>query len=1009
MTWTKEILVKDYFDIHNYYSEIYGKNKTIIMMQVGSFHECYSTNNEGLDLIKLAQQLDVVCTKKNSKEEVSKSNPRMIGFPISVRDTFIEKLCNLNLTVILIDQTTNPPKPKREITGIYSPATFIDSKNVLNSKSNNLVSIVIDKKTSKSKELCIGISSYDLTTGYGCYYETYSTQSDLMIALDDTIRFLETYPPNEIILYNTIGDEIINNMNLENMLNYIGCDNKIIYNYDNKMNTKITYQTTIFNNVFKDIKDIFEITELSKYNWARLSLTNLYDYTQNHQINLINNLKLPIYFQNENYLYLGNRALEQLDIIGHNKSLFELINFTKTLIGKRYLKQALAQPIINNIELNNRYNLIDNLIKDDNYDTLSKLLEDISDLERLIRRLDLETLHPYELNLLYLSFYQISKLITFCKDNKLFELNEKYCNVDKFNNYITSTFEINNIINLNFSNFNEFDNNIFKKNKYEQIDTLHEKIVSTTSFMDILKNELSNLIADDDNLLTLKNNDRDGYYLHITTKRCDILKTKLMKLKEIKVGTFKIKYEDLEFTPLPKSSYAKITCNKMKNISNELVVLKMALAKYTKELFKNELKYMKDNFSELFNYWSQKIGFIDFINSGAICSIKNHYSKPIIKEKDYSFFKAKELRHPIVELINTDFEYKPHNIELGENTEQNGILLYGINSSGKSTLMKSIGINIILAQIGYYVASKQFVYSPYKTLFTRINCNDNLYKGLSSFMVEMIEITSILKRNDKNTLVLGDELCKGSEITSANVIVAYLLKTLSENKASFITATHLHSLTTLPTVNNINNIKVKHIKLKYDENNDCLIYSRELLDGQGDSFYGLQVAKYMMKDSRFNEITSSILKEYNNENEVKQSNYNSNNYLIECQICKSKQKLETHHIEFQKNFNENLINEDKLHYQKDANYNLVTLCSECHDLEHNNKIIINGWKETSNGKELDYYHVAEVVKTTKYSSELVEYIKSLKLETNDPKMARIKIKETFNKKVSTASIQNLWN
>ena len=128
MEYNKEILVSDYFDIHDFYSKIYGNGRTIIVMQVGSFHECYCTDVKGLNLVEIAQTLDVVCTRKNSKEPVSSKNPRMLGFPTSVTDTFIEKLCNMNFTVIKIDQTSEPPKPKREVVGIYSPGTLIEKQ-----------------------------------------------------------------------------------------------------------------------------------------------------------------------------------------------------------------------------------------------------------------------------------------------------------------------------------------------------------------------------------------------------------------------------------------------------------------------------------------------------------------------------------------------------------------------------------------------------------------------------------------------------------------------------------------------------------------------------------------------------------------------------------------------------------------------------------------------------------------------------------------------------------------
>lgn len=112
MDYPKEIKVKDYFKIHNYFSEIYGYDRTIILMQVGSFHQSYSTNDQGLNLEALAQELDVICTAKNSKKEISTSNPRMLGFPIHVIDNFVEKLVDLNYTVVVIDQVSEPPNPK---------------------------------------------------------------------------------------------------------------------------------------------------------------------------------------------------------------------------------------------------------------------------------------------------------------------------------------------------------------------------------------------------------------------------------------------------------------------------------------------------------------------------------------------------------------------------------------------------------------------------------------------------------------------------------------------------------------------------------------------------------------------------------------------------------------------------------------------------------------------------------------------------------------------------------
>jgi DNA mismatch repair protein MutS len=967
-------------------------------MQVGSFHECYSTDQDGLDLVNIAQQLDIICTKKNSKDSVSASNPRMLGFPVYTTDNFIEKLINLNFTVVKIDQVSEPPKPKREVVGIYSPATFIHTK--ISNKTNYLSSIVIDKI---KNNICIGLASYDLSTGYGYYYEVCSKKNDPMLSLDDAVRFLNTYSGKEVIIYHTFeDDEQINNMDITNILNYIGCNEKMLFDYKNKNSGKLAFQKLLFEKIFKK-SNIFEILNLHLYNWARLALTILYDYAEQHQNLLIDKLKLPVEFETNNILYLGNNALDQLDVFQKEKGLFNIINYTKTLLGKRFLNQSLLKPLIDVDDIKKRNEYIERLIENNYYESLGGMLEDISDLEKLIRKIELIIMHPYELNLLYVSIYQINKIMIFCQKNDLFDISVDN-SLNNLTEYIENTFYLEKLVNLNFSNFNDYEDTIFKS-KYPEIDLLYQNIQNCTNFMDNLIEKLTELMDEKNSSINLKHNDRDGYYLMITSRRCAILKKKLPET--IKIGSIILQTDQLQFTEMPKSTYTKITCDKIKNLSNELIIHKNKMAKLTKDKFKEELVYILEKFETDLNYWSNKISYIDFIYSGSVCAIKNHYTKPNIIVSNESYFNSIEMRHPIVEKINNDFSYKPHNISLGEKTEQNGLLLFGINSSGKSTLMKSIGLNIILAQIGYFTACKYLELSPYKSLFTRINSNDNLFKGLSSFMVEMIELTSILKRNNENTLILADEIARGSESKSANIIVTYMLKTLSEAKSSFITATHLHELVHIPTVKKLKNVKIKHIKITLDDENNKLIYDRELSDGSGSSFYGLQVAKYLMNDPQFNKITMDICNEYENI-DIKQSRYNSNVYLIECEICKSKNKLETHHIIPQKDFNNKLINKNELHIQKNANYNLVCLCQTCHDLNDNNTIIIKGWDETNKGRVLNFSYNLNIEKRNKYTDKMIHFIRLLK-DTLDTKLARIKIYEEYDIKVSTNTIKSIWN
>lgn len=996
MEYIKEIFVKDYFEIHTYYSKKYG-NKTIILMQVGSFHECYSyhsdTEKYGLDLVSLAQELDVCCTKKNGSLPLAKTNPHMMGFPVHVTSNFIDKLINMNYTVILIDQTTEPPNPKREVTGIYSPATHIMNKSSKNFYLVSLVFDIIKDIKSGSNQLCIGMTAYDLSTGEGYFYETYSKQSDLFIGLDDTLRFIETYPPREVILNNF--SETFNNMNLNDILVYLNIKTDNIYYIDTNKYKKLSYQEQYLQSIYniKSNINILEILELQFLNWARLSLVILLDYASSHQPILLSNLKIPLSYTNNKYLYLGNRAIQQLDVINNKEnSLFNIINETRTVIGKRFLNDQLTKPIIDNKILTYRYNCIEKLIENNHMDNVYNLLNGICDLDRFNRKIEINMINPNEFYNLYNSYLMIQKLFNYFKEHNLlktFDIDLVYLNnINELIKMIETRFIISELNNINFNNFTETDKSFYNKSIYNDIDDMQNNINISQNFMSLLIKELEKYVDDNiyfkkqtktkkvakkvstdlisdtssddkptNTLINLKFNERDGYYLLLTKRRCEVLKRNLENIKDIDINFIKININDLEFTDLPKSSNTKINCKKIKEISYNLIEYKNKMAKLLKTYFREDIVMINNKYNNLQNRFleiiGKKIAFIDFINSGAISAIKYHYSKPIIKENDSSFFIAKEMRHPIVERISTETNYIPHDIMLGNNTEQNGILLYGINSSGKSTLMKSIGLNIIMAQIGYYVACSKFEYYPYHSLFTRICGNDNIFRGLSSFMVEMMELIAILKRNNTNSLIIADELAKGSEIRSASVIILYMLEKLIASQSSFITATHLHDLTKIDTIKKLDRLKIKHLKLTYDPLKDTIIYGRGLTDGMGETFYGLMMAKYLMKDKIFNDRTEEILKEYD-DFYIKSSRYNKDVYLEECNICKSKERLETHHIVWQKNFDKNKINKNKFYLQRDNKSNLVVLCMKCHDKVDRNEIIINGFVETTDGKIFDY-------------------------------------------------------
>ena len=336
------------------------------------------------------------------------------------------------------------------------------------------------------------------------------------------------------------------------------------------------------------------------------------------------------------------------------------------------------------------------------------------------------------------------------------------------------------------------------------------------------------------------------------------------------------------------------------------------------------------------------------------------------------------IRHPIVEKIHTETEYVKNDILLGKD-EKDGILLFGTNACGKSTFMKAVGLNIIMAQAGLFVASDKFIYKPYTQIFTRILNNDNIFRSQSSFAVEIQELKSILNRSDRDSLILGDELCSGTETTSALCIITAGLNTLCNRGSTFIFTSHLHELTKLEEVKAMTNLNVYHLKIDYDKEKDILIYDRKLEEGSGPSIYGLKVCEAMGLTKEFISYAKGVQNNFekNNVLTTKKSQYNKEIFMDECKMCFKKcGDLETHHIKDQQFADKNNMIDG---HHKNVKHNLVPLCKACHLKVTNHELIVKGWKETNRGKILDWKKVDKTISVNKKFSEIqVQNILELK-------------------------------
>ena len=354
------------------------------------------------------------------------------------------------------------------------------------------------------------------------------------------------------------------------------------------------------------------------------------------------------------------------------------------------------------------------------------------------------------------------------------------------------------------------------------------------------------------------------------------------------------------------------------------------------------------------------------------------YVRPAILQDDDAAVQIEGLRHPILEAQDRKIPYVQHDVTLGTADSQ-GWLLYGLNASGKSSLMRATGLAVLLAQAGSYVPAGKMILAPFTSLHTRIINTDNLWMGLSSFAVEMSEMRDIFREAGPRSLVLGDELCSGTETTSATALVAAGLKGLLKRGAKFLFATHLHGLVQIPEVIGDGRLKVWHLHVEYDKVRDRLVYHRTLREGSGSSLYGLEVAKAMRIPDDILEDAIRFRKQLAGESELSESvgsAWNSKVIRRKCENCGVSESgsLETHHIrERHTATGGRLADGSNVH----AAANLVVLCDKCHDEVHGGTLSVGPLIQTSDGPERSVTSGLGDSKKSKWSEEELGTIESV--------------------------------
>lgn len=691
-----ESITTEYLKYHETYIKKYGEKSTLVLMQVGSFYEAYATNTRGPKLSEIANMLNIVCTRRDkSISEINEKNPYMMGFNLISSQKFINLLINNGYTLIMIDQVTPPPHPERKVTNIYSPSTYIE--NISTQDNNYTACIYFEEELQKSSNnlLCTGMSAIDLSIGKCYIHETHSDNTDQKLALDETVRFINSLNPSEIIIY---YQEKKNGTPIDKLVSYLELGNKCYFvrNTFDKKYLKPSFQNEFLGKIYKNtgLLTPIEYLDIDRLDYARTSFILLLEFAHEHNENIINDISKPDHYMDSNNLILANNAIYQLNIVESNiyneninskyKCLFDVVNNTSTPQGRRYLKDRLVSPLISHTELNNIYNNVDELLNKDLNLKIDNHLKGISDIERLEKKMSSSILHPFELVIMIESCEELIEIYNILiKYNVLQNVVPENETIEKIKSFLISANKNFEIRELKMYSMNNITNSFFKAGIHKDLDKLKQDMKNSSEFMNELCKVLCEYIDDTgkkfrrEKIIIKKGN--GGDFLSLSKARASTLRENLQCVDILTVGTTELKVSNLVFDENNKNN-VKITVSGITN-SDESSENEEQISELTKKYYIKTLSQFYKDYHDSFKVIIKFISYVDYIKSNAKSAILYNYKRPIINhDPKSSFIECKQLRHPIIERI-IDYEYVPHDINLGKDLK--GMLLYGLNSSGK--------------------------------------------------------------------------------------------------------------------------------------------------------------------------------------------------------------------------------------------------------------------------------------------------------------------------------------
>lgn len=937
-----ETILSQYLSYHNAYKQQYG-DKTVVLCQVGDFFEMYAVINSqeerGPNIYRVADLLGIQVTRRNkSNTVVNDANHLMSGFPLSAIQRHAQTLVSNLYTVVIVRQVSPPPNVVRGVTEVLS------SSMTLSPSTPDQNYLLVLMASVQGGAWSCGISAVDVSTGATLVFEASSTQHDRTHALDEVVRILHTCPSQEmVVLSHALPEE--DRQQLEEVIGFGRGTMSIHALWDSFPDSfqKREYQEAILTKagMGRGILSALTLSGIHGMELASIAMCYMIQFAYEHNPHLVARLQPPRHMSSENRLVLQHNSARQLNILGtgmpNEMPLLTILNRTVTSFGRRLFRDRLLHPITNREVLAERYDQVGHYLKNGLYVEVRRHLSGILDMERMLRRMMAERFAPCDWGSLHTSLVGALSACEVVPGSSItatirsiMEGYESMLDLEEASKH----------------QIQDIRGNIFRRGIHPELDDISDTIQRSMDDLLLLAKTLSN--GEDTRACRVDCNDRDGYFLTTTRKRWGtIQQAPPPGLDMATFGTKQISHG---------SNTLRITSHRIERASNTILRSQAHMVSLTQKLYLAFLSSFVDAHAANIQQVVGELADMDVHSTNACNACEFAYTRPEFSAEQHSMVEARELRHPIIERIHRRVGYVANDIVL--DGERPGLLLYGVNASGKSSLMKAIGLAVIMAQSGMFVPCSRLLLSPYRSIFTRISGDDNLYQGMSSFAVEMTELRSMLVRADAYSLVLGDEICSGTEAVSAVSIVASGVEMLVRNQTTFVFATHLHELLDIPEVvkhQQEGRLQIKHMHTEVI--NGSIVYDRTLRDGPGESTYGIEVCRGLGMPRDFMVLAERVRRRVMNEDDSfvsqKQSRYSSSVRMDMCSVCGVQRATETHHIQHQKDADENGFIDGK-YTHKNLPSNLAPLCSACHDREHHGTLRIRGWVQTSHGVELDH-------------------------------------------------------